>query len=104
MTESFSESFYEERQIRCPRLGGPVDFSYCRVENVGKPCSKALSCWRPYFDVDALFHRALTDEEFAQCFLKPAPTKVETLLDLIEKAKKVVDPEDDPDRDSDACR
>ena len=38
-------------QIRCPRLGQQISYSYCCRENMGLPCFKTLDCWHPYFDV-----------------------------------------------------
>ena len=38
-------------QIRCPRLGQQIHFSYCRQENLGLPCFKTLDCWHIYFQV-----------------------------------------------------
>jgi hypothetical protein len=30
---------------RCPMLGGPVTFEYCRKMHEGLPCAKVLECW-----------------------------------------------------------
>ncbi len=82
---------YEEREMRCPRLGGPVNFSYCRKENVGKPCARTISCWSPYFDVMTYFRATLTEEEFEECFDQTQCSKMETLLDLIARARKIAE-------------
>ena len=95
MTERLVLSLYEDREIRCPRLGGPVTFSYCRIENRGRPCSKALSCWTAHFDVEALFRKTMSPEEFQECFFGPPPSKVGTLLELIERARKVIEKDAD---------
>ena len=34
-----------EELWRCPMLGGPVNFGYCRKVTDGLPCVKLLECW-----------------------------------------------------------
>jgi hypothetical protein len=77
-----------KREIRCPRLGGPVTFEYCLVENQGQPCGRALTCWSFYFDVEAYFHSRMSPEQFEACFNAQIKPKVVTLIELIEKARK----------------
>jgi hypothetical protein len=91
MKTSSSNPPYEEKQIRCPRLGGPVNFEFCRVEGRELPCGRALACWSHYFDVEAYFRQQLSPEDFEKCFAQPQPTKLCTLIELIEKARKLTD-------------
>ncbi|MFC1835918.1 hypothetical protein ACFL2Q_14570 [Thermodesulfobacteriota bacterium] len=91
MTDRTSKPSYEEKEIRCPKLGGQVSFAYCRVEDSGRPCARCLTCWHLYFDVEAHFRETLTPKEFDQCFCKPPPTKVGTLLEMIERARKIAE-------------
>lgn len=95
MTDSDTHPTYEEKEIRCPKLGGPATFEYCRVEQSGLPCSRSLNCWSVHFDVEAFFREGLSAEDFDRCFLKPPPTKVTTLLEMIEKARKLIDEKDE---------
>ncbi len=74
--------------IRCPRLGHQINFPYCRSENSGLPCFKALDCWFNQFDVHAYLKKKLSQEEFDAAFLDKSKPKVLSLLDLIEQAKK----------------
>ena len=74
--------------IRCPRLGHPITFSYCRTENKGLPCFKTLDCWFQHFPVEEYLRETLTGEEWEKAFERPANTKVQSLLELIEDAKK----------------
>jgi len=77
----------DDREIRCPRLGGQVTFGYCRQEALGKPCFKALDCWHVYFDAETFFRTELGDAVFEQIFhVVPRPRLV-TLVDLIAKAR-----------------
>ena len=78
----------DEYSIRCPRLGHAITFLYCRSENKGLPCFKALDCWFQYFPVEDFLRERLTREEWAEAFERQGPTKVQSLLELIEEAKK----------------
>jgi hypothetical protein len=78
----------EDFQIRCPRLGHKVSFSYCAKENNGLPCHRVLDCWYPYFYVYDFFMRRLSKEEWEKSFFTESKQKVVSLFELIEKAKK----------------
>ncbi|MFH1116328.1 MAG: hypothetical protein V1792_20640 [Pseudomonadota bacterium] len=91
MSNSDALPTYEEKEIRCPRLGGPVNFEYCRGEQSGLPCSRALHCWSVHFDAEAFFREGLTPEDFERSFLTPPPSRVATLMELVERARKLID-------------
>jgi len=78
----------EDYSIRCPRLGHQVPFSYCRSENRGLPCFKTLDCWYPHFQVEEYLKKELTSEEWERTFNRLPKTKMASLLELIEQAKK----------------
>ena len=75
-------------QIRCPRLGQQIHFSYCRQENLGLPCFRTLDCWHLYFDVAAYLRQELSAAEWQDSFEKPPTPKIVSLAELIEKARK----------------
>lgn len=77
-----------KEDIRCPRLGHQINFSYCQIENNGLPCFKTLDCWYNHFNVHAYLKEKLTPEEFEKTFVKQGSPKLFSLLDLIEQAKK----------------
>ncbi len=77
----------DEFEIRCPRLGNQVPFSYCCGENGGLPCAKTLICWSPYFPVEEFLRDKLGPKEWRRAFETPPPPKLLTLVELIEKAK-----------------
>jgi hypothetical protein len=81
---------FDAYQTRCPKLGHAVTFSYCRMENKGLPCIKALDCWFQYFPVEEYLRGALSEEEWKDAFERQRLTKVQSLLELIEAAKKQV--------------
>ena len=74
-------------QIRCPRLGQQIPFTYCRQENMGLPCFKTLDCWYHYFQVVEYLQEELSETEWHQCFEKPPQPKLLSLAELIEKAQ-----------------
>lgn len=78
----------EDDEIRCPRLGHQISFSYCRSENKGKPCFKALDCWHVHFDVVGFFKAELSAEDWDKTFGAPPKPKLLSLVELIEQAKK----------------
>lgn len=78
----------DDYKIRCPRLGHPISFSYCRSENMGAPCFKTLDCWFEHFPVEDYMRETMTPEEWGKAFQGERKTKVMSLLELIEQAKK----------------
>ncbi|MGC8604163.1 MAG: hypothetical protein ACP5VS_10780 [Desulfomonilaceae bacterium] len=80
---------FEEWEIRCPKLGGPVTFSYCCVEAVNLPCSRAIRCWCERFNVELFFRRKLGNEKYGMAFEQPQPTRLENILELIDRAKRL---------------
>ncbi len=83
-----SEPPEDKIEIRCPRLGHQVNFSYCRSENQGIPCFKSLDCWFNTFNVQDYLKDKLPKEDFEKAFLNKGKPKVFSLMDLIEQAKK----------------
>jgi hypothetical protein len=78
----------DEYEIRCPRLGHQIYFSYCRQENQGLPCFKTLDCWHTHFDVQTFMQKELTAEQYENAFSRKVKPKMLSLLELIEQAKK----------------
>ena len=76
-------------QIRCPRLGQQIHFSYCRQENMGLPCFKTLDCWYIHFQVVEFLQKELSATEWKEAFEKPTTPKLVSLAELIEKAQKL---------------
>jgi hypothetical protein len=72
----------------CRMLGHKVPFSYCRSLKEGLPCSKILDCWFEVLPIEQFVSEHYSSEE-QETFLLPAKPKVATLIELIEKAKKI---------------
>jgi len=79
---------HDDKTIRCPRVGGEVNFRYCRFENNMLPCRWIVGCWQMYMDINKLLEEHYSKAELDQIFTPPKP-KIESLVGLIEKAKKV---------------
>ncbi len=80
----------EEMARRCPRLGGDVDFGYCKSCETGKKtCFKILDCWWERFDVVTHMKGCLTPEAFDALSKRlPPPGKLTSLVDLIRQAQE----------------
>ncbi len=79
---------HDEKTIRCPRVGGEVNFRFCRFENNMLPCRWIVGCWQMQMDINKFLEDHSSREEQERIFVPPRP-KIESLVDLIEKASKV---------------
>ncbi len=79
----------DELERRCPRLGGPIPFSYCKTtgEN-GLPCFKIMDCWWETFDIRTYLENNLSETAFKAISEARPPDKIMSILDLIEQAKQ----------------
>ena len=75
----------DDFEIRCPKLGHQIYFSYCAKENQGVPCYRTLDCWFEHFEVAAFFEKALTPAQWKAAFEKPPKPKMISLLEMIEQ-------------------
>ena len=80
-----------EKQLvrRCPRLGNPVPFHYCKIcGDERQPCFKILDCWWEYFDVVQYLKDNMSEAQFDRLMKARPKPKVTSLVELIEQAKK----------------
>ncbi len=78
---------YDHKTLRCPRVGGEVNFKYCRFENNMLPCRWIVGCWKMYIDINTFLEDHYSKEELNRVFELPKP-KIQSLVGLIEKAKE----------------
>jgi hypothetical protein len=78
---------HDEKTIRCPRVGGEVNFRFCRSENNMLPCRFIVGCWQGQIDINEFLSAHYSEEELARIFAPPKP-KIESLVGLIEKVQK----------------
>jgi hypothetical protein len=81
---------YDHLEIRCPRLGHELNFSYCRREAGDMPCHRTIKCWQSFFPVEAYLREIMPAAEWERFSQQVPGEKVATLIDLIEQAKKRV--------------
>lgn len=79
---------YDHKEMRCPRLGGEVQFSYCRRESGNLPCPRIMVCWQAFLPVEQFLMENMAPEDWEQFSRQQPKDKVTTLLDLIEATKK----------------
>jgi hypothetical protein len=79
---------YDHLELRCPRLGGEVKFSYCRKEGGDLPCLRIITCWYPYFPAEQYLRASMTKDSWDSFVGQMPKDKITTLMELIEAAKK----------------
>jgi hypothetical protein len=78
------EDHDNENIWRCPILGGPVPFKYCRTTNNGLSCAKIPDCWHGKFDAIQFLKDNYSDEELKTIF-SPQPGKMERIFGVLER-------------------
>jgi hypothetical protein len=79
---------YHHLEMRCPRLGGEVKFSYCEREGGDRPCLRIIDCWQPFFSIETYLRGRMSQEAWERFSGLRPKDKVTTLIELIEVAKK----------------
>lgn len=78
---------YDKEKKRCPMLGHDIGFDYCRQPGQEIPCRKIFDCWYEKFDI-VEFIKQEYGGKMVQKIQTPPKPKMQSLLDLIEQAKK----------------
>lgn len=78
----------DQLQRRCPRLGSPVEFSYCMTCDPDFPCFKIFDCWWEYFDVVSYMRQKLSDEQFEKLTQRKTKPKVASILEIIHEIQQ----------------
>ena len=73
--------------IYCPQLGGEIPFRYCRIVNEDLPCRKIMVCWEFRIEISKFLGEHYSIDKIQRALAPPTKTKVDTILELIEKAK-----------------
>jgi hypothetical protein len=85
---------YDALIIRCPQLGGEVPFKYCRTVNEDLPCRRILVCWEFRIEISKFLGEHYPLDQIQRALSPPTKTRLESILDLIEKAKKIKEEEE----------
>jgi hypothetical protein len=75
------ETIFDKLTVRCPQLGGSVDFKYCRKVADGLPCARSLICWEASFPVDQYMVRILNEDEWRRVFEEPSKNRLDKILE-----------------------
>ena len=75
--------------IRCPPLGGEVPFRYCRTVNEELPCRRMILCWGSRIEISKFLSEHYSIDQIQRALSPPTKSRVETIIELIEKAKKI---------------
>ncbi|HNY49465.1 MAG TPA: hypothetical protein PKI91_02780 [Smithella sp.] len=78
---------YDNKLIRCPKLGDEMTFSYCLQESVELPCARIIRCWSPCFDVEKILKETMEPEQWNNFTNIKSPDKMTSLIELIAAAK-----------------
>jgi hypothetical protein len=77
--------------IYCPQLGGEIPFRYCRMVNENLPCRKIMVCWEFRVDIAKFMSEHFSIDQVQSALTPSSKTRLDTILELIEKAKKAND-------------
>ncbi len=80
---------YDDLLLRCPMLGGEVPFRYCRTLNEELPCRKIIICWEFRIEIGKFLSEHYSLDQIEKALSPPTKTRIETIVELIEKAKKI---------------
>ena len=74
--------------IRCLQLGGEVPFKYCRTMNEDLPCRRMMVCWEFRMEISKFLAEHYSIDQIQRALAPPTKTRLDTILELIEKAKR----------------
>jgi hypothetical protein len=77
----------------CPQLGGEVPFRYCRTLQEDLPCRKLMVCWEFRIEIAKFLSDHYSLDQAQQALWPPEKSRVETIVELIEQAKKAKEEE-----------
>jgi hypothetical protein len=72
----------------CPRLGGPVAFSYCLRCEQEQPCFKVVDCWWETFDIVQDLRDHLPADQFDRVMNAQPRPKISSLVEMIAQARQ----------------
>ncbi len=73
------------RILRCPQLGNPVTFGYCRGMNQSLPCPRVVSCWGGVFDVEGFLQEHFDPVELARAWSGARRGRVDIIADTLRR-------------------
>jgi len=80
---------YDALIIYCPQLGGEIPLRYCRMVNEDLPCRRIIVCWEFRIEISKFLGEHYSMDQIQRALAPSTKTRLDTILELIEKAKKV---------------
>jgi len=68
-------------------LGDEIHFAYCLQEAGELPCSRIVSCWIIFFDVENFLKEKLEPKKWEKIVNFQPKNKITSLIEFIEAAK-----------------
>ncbi|MBU2511147.1 hypothetical protein KJ966_07405 [bacterium] len=78
---------FDDLEGYCRQLGHTIPFKYCRTQQNGIPCSKLRDCYFERIPIQDFIDNNFSAEE-KHAMVSVRPPKLQSILELIEKAKK----------------
>lgn len=78
---------YDNKLIRCPKLGDEITFAYCLREAGNFPCTRIVHCWSSRVNIESLLNGILSPEQMKKLTSAAPKDKMSSLIELIEAAK-----------------
>ena len=73
---------------RCPQLGGPVTFNYCRRMNRGLPCGWVVQCWAETFDIADFLLKHFSEEDIRKILSTPRQDRWTKILNAMPDSEE----------------
>lgn len=70
---------------RCPQLGGPVDFGYCRQMSEGMPCGRLVICWSETLDVAAFLEQHYSPAQIAEIESRATRGRIDIISQTLQR-------------------
>ncbi len=77
---------FDDMRIRCPVLGHPVSFKYCRTTVRDRICRRIKGCWSGIFDVSAFLEKNYSPEEL-QVFEEVPEDRISLITRIVNEVK-----------------
>ncbi len=82
---------HDDLSRRCPPLGGPVPFKYCRTMNRKLPCQRIVQCWGPKFNVIEWLKENYSPEQIEQALTPDTRSRLDKILETAHETSSKKD-------------
>ena len=82
------EAFDDLEAWRCPQLGGPAPFKYCRTMNGDRPCARIIDCWGGSVEIESFLGANYAMEDLKEIFGGPKKGRVDRIVETLDRVKR----------------